>query len=306
MYRAKSLGRGRACTFDQTMTEELRMRRNIEQDLRYALEHDAIELNFQPIVSARDGNALAGFEALVRMRQRDGTLLAPDQFIPIAEELELIDRLGEMIIERACRAAVDWSSALKLSVNLSPKQFGSGRFPEKLKEVLRLTGFQADRLVCEVTERLILQDGGNVLPQIDSLKAMGVQTSVDDFGVGHSSLSYLWQFEFDNLKLDRSLVERVDIDPNAANIAKSVIDLGHSLGMHVTAEGIETREQLAVIQSFECDFLQGYYFSRPLPEAEVSNYVLGNMRPDLNRSHIGDHEEHLSSARAKTKVAVRA
>jgi len=168
-----------------------------------------------------------------------------------------------------------------LSVNLSPKQFTTGELPSTVEEILSLSGFPADRLVLEVTERLILRDEPDVQTQIEALQNLGAAISVDEFGVGHASLSYLWQFKFDRLKIDRALIGRLTKDDTAVDITRTIVELGHSLGMKVTAEGIETQEQLALVQDCKCDFVQVFYLAKPERIDEISSLLINRLNSNL-------------------------
>ena len=235
--------------------------------LRSATQRGELRLHYQPKVDMAS-NRIIGAEALVRWQHPELGLLPPARFIALAEELGLIGTIGQWVIERACREAVGWAQAglgeLTVAVNVSKPQFTSGDLCQVLCQAMRDSGLPARQLVIELTESILMDDAAAGLAQMHELKTLGVTLSIDDFGTGYSSLSYLKQFPLDELKIDRSFV--MDLPGRDADvaIARTVVDLGHRLGMSVTAEGVETLAQLHCLQQQGCDTYQGFLYSKPL------------------------------------------
>lgn len=273
LYEAKASGRGTWRFYDGDMNERIIERRRLESDLRYAIKHGELRLQYQPRFRIADGH-MVGAEALVRWQHPQRGLLAPDAFIPIAEDTGLITALGDWVMNAACRQASQWPDELFVSVNVSSKEFQSGQLVERVKAALDKSGLAAARLELEVTESVMLEDADNALTLMRALKSLGVRLAMDDFGTGYSSLSYLRSFPFDGLKIDRSFVSRLgDSQPDLA-IIEAVIGLGRALSLTVTAEGIETLEHLQLLDSVACDEGQGYYLSRPLSGASFDELLL--------------------------------
>ncbi|AIS17064.1 diguanylate cyclase [Pseudomonas rhizosphaerae] len=273
LYEAKASGRGTWRFYDGDMNARIVERRRLESDLRYAIKHGELRLHYQPRFRISDGQ-MVGAEALVRWQHPQRGLLAPDAFIPIAEDTGLITALGDWVMNAACRQASQWPEALFISVNVSSKEFQNGQLVERVKAALQRTGLTAARLELEVTESVMLEDADNALTLMRALKALGVRLAMDDFGTGYSSLSYLRSFPFDGLKIDRSFVSRLgDSQPDLA-IIEAVIGLGRALSLTVTAEGVETQEHLRLLDSVACDEGQGYYLSRPLDGASFEELLL--------------------------------
>jgi EAL domain-containing protein (putative c-di-GMP-specific phosphodiesterase class I)/GGDEF domain-containing protein len=249
-----------------------------------AVEQRAFHLAYQPFFSFSNGK-LAGFEALMRLRHPQYGNISPGEFIPIAEEMGLIKRLGAWCIEEACRTAAQWPHHLTVAVNCSPAQFYSGTLIGDVNQALSKSNFPAYRLEIEITEGTILKDEDLVLSQLNTLNDMGCSIALDDFGTGYSSLSYLWKFPFSKLKIDRSFIQVLDTTPKAPSILKSIMDLSRNLNLEVTAEGIETREQMETLRSLDCDYLQGYLCGRPTERTDLAAIILKNysdilLRPD--------------------------
>ena len=272
LYKAKAEGRNTVCYYKAGMDAILHRRRRIEGDLRRALQNELFELAYQPIYSFHDQDLL-GFEALLRWPST-WPPLSPDDFIPVAEECGLILPIGAWVLNAACQTAASWALPLKVSVNLSPAQFRQGNIVATVESALLRSGLPAGQLELEVTESLWLQNTDAVLEQLDALRAMGVTIALDDFGIGYSSLSYLWKFSFDRVKIDRSFVMEMEQDAKAAAIVHSIVSLGRSLNLTVTAEGVENRAQANALSAAGCDQVQGYYFSRPLSTSAANELVL--------------------------------
>jgi diguanylate cyclase (GGDEF)-like protein len=274
MYEAKNTPNLSWCIFDDAASQrEQHERLQVELDLRKALENDELCLHYQPIVNMRS-RALMGFEALVRWQHPTRGLLPPTSFIPVAEETGLIVPLGWWVLQEGCRQMQVWrevipaTQSLKLSVNMSSKQFSQRGLIEQFKRVLRETGFSPHRLTIEITEGVLIENSDSIVETLKALQQMGVQLSIDDFGTGYSSLSYLHQFPFNTLKIDRSFIENADQDFDKLEILQSVIRLAWNLGLDVVAEGVETEKHYAQLLALRCEAGQGYLFAHPLePEA---------------------------------------
>ncbi|MEE9589297.1 MAG: EAL domain-containing protein [Hyphomicrobiaceae bacterium] len=273
MYRAKAIGSGIHSLFDKNIDHELRRRADVEEDIRQALDEDGLELHFQPEYDAQNGTLL-GFEALVRLSRSNGELLAAEEFIPIAEDLGLIEKIDQWVLAESCAFAANWPSNLRLSMNLSPKQFASGRLIQHVTNALKASGFPAERLVFEITERLVFDELKHVHAQLCELKEMGASIAIDDFGAASSSISYLWNFQLDHMKIDQWLIDRIAMNTSASDVTKALIDLTHSLGMKVTAEGVESMRQAEMLKSYGCDAVQGFWLGAPIPMQDVAAHIM--------------------------------
>jgi predicted signal transduction protein with EAL and GGDEF domain len=263
LYRAKQDGRGVYRFFEQALDQQARRRRQIEADLRSAIRTGGLELRFQPIVGTSD-TSIRCFEALLRWPHPIDGYISPVDFIPVAEETGLIVPLGEWVIHEACRVAAAWPSNIRVAVNVSPLQFRAPGFQAIVLQALARSGLSPSRLEIEITESVFLDGVDTVTDILHQLRSLGVRIALDDFGTGYSSLSYLRSFPFDKLKIDRSFVINIADDPNAGAIVKAILDLASALQMETTAEGVESLEQQAELQSRGCDTLQGFLFSRPV------------------------------------------
>ena len=279
LYRAKSTGKNQAILFSADMQDELDARRDLEQIIRDSSFGHRFEVYFQPIHTAAD-RKLHGFEALLRLPAADGGFIPPSQFIRIAEEIGTIDAIGAWVVRQACEAAIHWPQDLSVSVNLSPLQFaastgGAGSIVDLVAEALFMTGLDPHRLELEVTETVLLENTEEVIGELHALKALGVTLVLDDFGTGFSSLSYLWKLPFDRLKIDRSFVAALhERSQSAAQIIGTILALSHSLGMRVTAEGVESEGQARFLTQLRCDQLQGYLFGQAMPRTELAGFML--------------------------------
>jgi len=276
LYRAKNDGRGTYRFFEQEMDTQMQARRALECDLRRALPAQEFELYYQPVVDLKT-NTISGFEALIRWRHPDKGMVAPNTFIPLAEEIGLIVPLGEWVIRDACATAVKWPGNLKVAVNLSGAQFKSPGLINMIASALAASGLAADRLELEITETILLQDSEATLGVLYQLRELGVRIAMDDFGTGYSSLSYLQSFPFDKIKIDRSFVKDIVESSGSLNIVRAVAALAKGLGIAATAEGVETREQLDTIRSEGCSEMQGFLFSQPLPAYEIEKLLLAKL-----------------------------
>ncbi len=268
LYQAKDSGRGRYQLFAGELDEAVKERRALEIDLREALASGVgLQLVYQPIYRAADGE-LSGVEALVRWDHPQRGRLPPDQFIGLAEERGLIDQLGMWVLRSACKFAA--SSAVPwVAVNVSPLQFRNDRFADTVKAVLKETSTAATRLQIEITEGLLLQNSPAIQVILRELRASGIRIALDDFGTGYSSISYLRTHGIDKLKIDRSFTALLAVDPQIESIIRSIVDLGRAMNMVVTAEGVETNEQISLLANIGCDELQGYLMSKPVSEEQL-------------------------------------
>ena len=280
MYAAKRAGKAGHRRFDRQMFDQAAARLQLDSDLRLALDRDEFVLYYQPIVVLGTQRP-AGFEALIRWRHPTLGLLAPDRFIPIAEENGLIVPIDHWVLEEACRQVRAWTvlhpadPPLFVSVNLSAQQFRSSDVAAIVRRVLGSTGATPAMLRLEITESALLVSGKESLRGFDELRQLGVRLVIDDFGTGYANLSYLQKFRVDALKIDRSFIARLAVDPEETAIVRSLLSLAKELRMDVTGEGIETPQQLDHLLNQECTYGQGYLFSRPVPAAEAFAYLTG-------------------------------
>ena len=273
LYRAKENGRGTFCFFENIMHERIQARRATEIDLREALDRGEFEVFYQPLFNLQ-AQRVSGFEALLRWRHPDRGLIAPSEFIPLAEELGLIASIGEWVMVQACAEAVTWPEHITVAINLSPVQFHSSGLVGAVRRALESSGLAARRLELEITESALLQDSETVLVILHELRALGLRTALDDFGTGYSSLSYLRSFPFDKLKIDQSFVREMAHRPDCLAIVKAVLALASELGMATTAEGVETEEQLEYLRQIGCLEVQGFLFDRPRPPAHIRHWFM--------------------------------
>jgi diguanylate cyclase (GGDEF)-like protein len=268
LYRAKSDGRNCFRFYQCEMDAAMRLRRSLQIDLRNALPRGEFELHYQAIVDAATGTR-CGAEALVRWRHPGRGLIGPDEFIPLAEDIGLIDALGEWILQAACAEAATWPDHVTIAVNLSAVQFRKGNLAQVVTAALAGSGLGAQRLELEVTESVLLQKSEANLAMLHAIKRLGVSIVLDDFGTGYSSLSYLRIFPFDKIKIDRSFVRELTSSADCAAIVSAIAGLARSLDMVTTAEGVETDEQLTLVRLAGCNQAQGFLFARPVPAAQL-------------------------------------
>ena len=268
LFRAKAKSRGSISVYEPEMDQQIRDRRVLHQDLSLAIKNGELSLYYQPQAVSRHtvaSSEVIGFEALARWLHPVRGFVPPSDFIPLAEESGLIVEMGEWILRQACREAASWPIALQVAVNLSPAQFMHGDVVGLVHSILLETGLAPGRLELEITEGVLIEDFDRGLALLRRLKALGVRVSMDDFGSGYSSLSYLQAFPFDKIKIDRAFVMNLGRNPQSASIVRAVIGLGHGLGMSIVAEGVETQEQLAFLADEGCDAVQGYFLGKPAP-----------------------------------------
>jgi diguanylate cyclase (GGDEF)-like protein len=272
LYRAKAQGRGAYQLFQPEMEELAQSRHALERDLRGALEAREFHLAFQPQVRL-DTSGVTGFEALLRWKHPERGIVSPADFIPIAEETGLVIPIGEWVLRSACATAAAWPEFITVAVNLSPVQFRSRGLVTMVMSALADAGLAPHRLELEVTETALLDDSETTVETLHQLRELGVRVSLDDFGVGYSSLSYLRKFPFDRIKIDRSFVGTLGDSPESAAIVRTIASLGAVLGVETTAEGVETDDQLAFVRECGCTAVQGFYFGRPCPAAEIGRMI---------------------------------
>ncbi len=270
----KANGRGSYRFYQTSMNTELKERRQLEMDLREAIEHNALELHYQPIIGLKD-NVISGFECLARWHHPTRGMVRPDVFIPIAEDSGLILPLGEWALREACRAAAQWPSELKVAVNLSPVQFSAPNLVGTIDAILAEAGLAPNRLELEITERILMENSGNTVTALRRLKQLGVRIALDDFGTGYSSLSYLRSFPFDNIKVDRAFISDLGAGTEHAVIVQAVVSIARGLGITTTAEGVEHPAQQEFLAALGCNEAQGYLFSPPVPLDQVAELAKG-------------------------------
>jgi diguanylate cyclase (GGDEF)-like protein len=276
MYQAKEKGRGTFGFFTQELDERLRKRMQLEAALRHALEREELTISFQPIFDIQKG-AVIGAEALLRWTSAEFGVVSPEQFVQVAEDTGLIVPIGCWVLRTACREARRWTDesfdGMRLSVNVSSRQFRGPSLIEAVTEALDRNQLSPDCLQLEITETLLMEDISEIKHTLHRLEALGVRLAVDDFGTGYSSLSYLSRFPLDTVKIDRVFVSGVDQDPARAALVEAVIDIAERLNLDVVAEGVEREAELAFLAARNCRYAQGYLFSKPLPAEAFLRYL---------------------------------
>jgi diguanylate cyclase len=278
LCQAKRDGHGRWCRFRPDMDQVLQKKRSLGHDLRVALKENQFSLHYQPFVDTATLEVV-GYEALLRWEHPQRGRVSPADFIPLSEETGLIVPIGNWVLGAACAEAAAWDNDAIISVNLSPAQFIQSGLVAQVAEVLHRTGLPPRRLELEITEGTLMDDTQNALRILTSLKGLGVKIAMDDFGTGYSSLSYLRRFPFDKIKIDRSFISDADSDSDAETIVQAIIAMGRSLRLHVTAEGVEKREQLAMLRALGCDFVQGFLLGRPCSADQLDVRYVEAPRP---------------------------
>ena len=280
LYAGKEAGRDCVRFFAREMDESLQKRISLEKTIREAIAHDGFVLHYQPIVEIH-GKRLIGFEALARLPGPDGKLISPVEFIPVAEEIRVIDKIGAWVLREACRTAVTWPKELTVAVNLSPAQFETGQVEDAVTAALEESGLSPKRLELEITETLLLTRTEATMTTLRRLKQKGLAVVMDDFGTGYSSLSYLWKFPFDKIKIDRSFMEGFEKSGrDAETVVKTIIALGREMKMRVTVEGVEAASQIDFLYDAQADAVQGFYFGAPLPAERLKSEVIDRLRSD--------------------------
>jgi diguanylate cyclase (GGDEF)-like protein/PAS domain S-box-containing protein len=283
MYRAKATGRARYELFDAEMHKRAVLLLRLESELRRAIERQEFRVYYQPIVSLASGR-LASFEALIRWQHPERGVVEPAEFIPLAEETGLIIPIGEWVLQEVCRQMRVWGATpgmgpIAVSANLSTRQFAQPDLVSRVRDAMGEAGPQAGHLRLEVTESAVMENATAAARLLTDLKGLGIELSIDDFGTGHSSLSALHELPIDTLKIDRSFIGRMDSGASDAEIVRTIVALAHNLKMNVVAEGVETAQQATRLRDLGCEFGQGYYFSRPLPEGAVKDVFASPVWP---------------------------
>ncbi|MGI0496501.1 EAL domain-containing protein [Limnospira platensis CENA597] len=278
MYRAKDLGKGQYHIFDPSMHHNVSEKLQIENDLRRAIKNDEFLVYYQPIIHLKTGK-IAGFEALVRWQHPQKQLIHPVLFIPIAEETGLINAIGNLVLEKACKQFRSWqkskliNDSMFISVNVSARQFANMDLSQQIQQLLEVTQLDPHCLKLEITESAIMDNPKTAVAILEGFKKQNVRLSIDDFGTGYSSLSYLHNFQVDTLKIDKSFVQRMDNNGSSCGLVPVIVNIAKTMKMGVIAEGVETSEQLSLLRGLECEFAQGYLFSQPLPESLLMELI---------------------------------
>lgn len=276
MNHAKEQGKNQYCLFESYMSTKLLEKYQLEEDLRHALDRQEFVLYYQPQIDIMTGK-MVGVEALIRWNHPTKGCISPAKFIPLAEETGLIVPIGEWVIRTACRQSTEWRkkgfSDVRISVNLSAKQFQQPDFVEMLMEIIEETDMNSELLDLEITESLAMLDIELTKKILQKLRTMKINISLDDFGTGYSSLNYLKQLPINTVKIDKTFVDNITVDTSQQTIAKAVIDLSHNMALQVIAEGVETWDQFSFLKFQKCDKVQGYLFSRPLSLEEIENII---------------------------------
>ncbi len=271
LYRAKRDGRNMHCFFEPEMDARMQERRVLEVALRKAISEEVLEVHYQPLVNIAT-NEVEEFEALLRWTDPARGPISPEIFIPLAEETGLINELSSWVLRRACDDAVSWPAHIRVAVNISPLQFRTRTLVLNVISALEASGLRPDRLELEITEGVLLNDTQATLQTLQQLQDIGVRIAMDDFGTGYSSLSYLRKFNFNKVKIDRSFVSALDKTKDSRAIIRAVSGLCNSLGIEITAEGVETEKQLKTLREEGCTQVQGYLLGRPGPASSVGAY----------------------------------
>ena len=269
LYRAKEAGRGTYAFFEESLNERAQQRRQVEADLRLALEHEEFELVYQPLFDL-EHNRICSFEALLRWHHPKRGLVSPADFVSVAEDTGLIVPIGAWVIREACARAATWPEHVRVAVNVSAVQFHRGALNESILRALADSGLAPNRLEVEITESIFLEGGEATLRLLHALRSLGVRIALDDFGTGYSSLSYLQSFPFDKLKIDRSFIQNLLTRDGASAIVRAITELAHALNIETTAEGVEETAQLLELRAHGCSSVQGYLFAEPMSAADVA------------------------------------
>jgi diguanylate cyclase (GGDEF)-like protein len=272
LYMSKAEGRGTFRFFEPEMDAKVQKRHALERDLRCALERGEFVLHYQAIVDGRSGAAL-GFEALIRWNHPVRGLVGPHEFIPVSEESGLIVPIGEWLLRQACHDAATWPESVHVSVNLSPAQFRAADLVDSVHQALAESGLAPHRLELEITETVLLQSNERNLAVMHEFRASGIGIVMDDFGVGYSSLSYLRQFPFQRIKIDRGFVTDIATSQEAVSVVRAIVGLCRDLDIKTIAEGVEDADQLSVLLAEGCTDMQGYFFSRPKPASQLGGML---------------------------------
>jgi diguanylate cyclase (GGDEF)-like protein len=268
LYRAKEAGRGTYAFFEESLNERAQQRRQVESDLRLAIEREEFELHYQPLFDLEQ-NRICSFEALIRWNHPTRGQVSPADFVPVAEDTGLIVPIGAWVVREACARAATWPEDIRIAVNASAVQFHRGALHETILRALADSGLAPARLEIEITESIFLEGGETTLRLLHSLRSLGVRIALDDFGTGYSSLSYLQSFPFDKLKIDRSFIQNLLTRDGASAIVRAITELAHALNIETTAEGVEETAQLVELRSHGCSSVQGFLFAEPMTAEDV-------------------------------------
>jgi diguanylate cyclase (GGDEF)-like protein len=272
LFRAKASGRNSYCFFEPEMNAHAQARRLLESELRKGLECAQFEIHYQPLLDLKS-TRISGFEALLRWNHPERGLISPLEFVSLAEDTGLIVPLSRWVLLQACRQATAWPGDVKVAINLSPVQFRGGSLVQDVVDALATSQLEPGRLELEITESALLDNNKETLQALHQLRSMGVRIAMDDFGTGYSSLSYLRKFPFDKIKIDRTFIRDLLATKDNAAIVRAIIGLANSVGMHTTAEGVETEEQFSYLKAEGCAEVQGYFISRPLPAKDLASLL---------------------------------
>jgi diguanylate cyclase (GGDEF)-like protein len=274
LYRAKEAGRGTFAFFEESLNDRAQQRRQIETDLRLAIERGEFELHYQPLFDLEQ-NRICSFEALIRWNHPTRGQISPADFVPIAEDTGLIVPIGAWVVREACARAATWPDDIRIAVNASAVQFHRGALHETIVVALAESGLAPARLEVEITESIFLDGGEATLKLLHSLRSLGVRIALDDFGTGYSSLSYLQSFPFDKLKIDRSFIQNLLTRDGASAIVRAITELAHALDIETTAEGVEETAQLMELRAHGCSSVQGFLFAEPMTAGDVDKLFRG-------------------------------
>jgi len=286
LYNAKETGRAKICFFSDQLNSKLKRERTIVEKLKTAIEHNLLELYYQPQVLC-DGRTITGFEALLRWNDSELGQVSPTEIIEVAEQEGLVSQLGRWVMAKACHDALMWPDNIRLAVNLSPLELDNETLPNSIANCLRESGLPASKLEIEITETALIADTGKAAMLLSTLKSMGITIALDDFGTGYSSLSMLQKFQFDRIKIDRSFVTNISADKDRASIVASTIDLGERLGLDVIAEGVETESDMITLRQFNCRECQGYLISPPIPVNKLTDVIYRHQNPGTDNVVVG-------------------
>ena len=308
LYSAKADGRGTYRFYEPAMEEHLKAAQILEADLASSVDNAELEIAYQPIMDLAT-NRVGGFEALLRWRHPKRGMLMPMEFIPLAEATGLIVPIGEWALQQACLEAAKWPDQIMVAVNVSASEFRSEGLQKRVSAALLKAGLDSRRLELEITESVLLENSDANLTVLHHLRELGVKIALDDFGIGYSSLAYLRKFPFNRIKIDRSFVGNLEAEGESQVIVRAIANMGHALGIEITAEGVETQQQLDRIRSKGCSAAQGYLFSRPVPAhaipfliAKLNGAEAGKARRQARqRPELKDRSSIVDKVSARTR-----
>ncbi|MBU3131182.1 EAL domain-containing protein [Clostridium gasigenes] len=297
MYRAKETGYNKYKFYNKDMSLELMKKLNLELMLKNAVYNKEFELYYQPQIDIKNNN-LVGAEALIRWNTPDGKMVFPNEFIPIAEEIGVVVPLGQWVLENALKQIKVWNEKygleLSVGINISPKQFDSLNFVDNVKSTINRLGVSTKWIDIEITEACAMNNEMETDKKIMEFNNFGVEISIDDFGTGYSSFGYLKRFPVDKLKIDKHLIDKIEVEHNEFHIVKAIIVMSKALGVKVIAEGVETKEQLEKLKELECDQVQGYYYSKPIKAVDFEKYIEESISNKMNNSEKTSSKEYIN------------